>query len=142
VKTAQGAYGDRFIPSRGASNFELGNYLIKQEQQKQDADGNENGQKSPNDNTRALSEALHGMDISKKRILAFQSKAPAAPESHVNPHRVVYTTKTPMSMKSGSRFIPTNPERILDAPDIVNDYYLNLLDWSSDNIVTVALGQR
>jgi cell division cycle 20, cofactor of APC complex len=87
-----------------------------------------------------LSEAMHGMDISKKRILSFQTKAPAAPDSHLNPLRVVYSVKTPMSTKSGTRFIPTSPERILDAPDIINDYYLNLLDWSSDNIVTVALG--
>jgi hypothetical protein len=27
------------------------------------------------------------------------------------------------------------PERILDAPDITDDYYLNLLDWSSTNTV-------
>ena len=32
------------------------------------------------------------------------------------------------------------PERILDAPDIVNDYYLNLVDWSSSNLLAVALG--
>ena len=32
------------------------------------------------------------------------------------------------------------PERILDAPDIVNDYYLNLLDWSSHNLLAVGLG--
>ena len=32
------------------------------------------------------------------------------------------------------------PERILDAPDIVNDYYLNLLDWSTNNLLAVALG--
>lgn len=83
---------------------------------------------------------MHGMDISKKRILCFQTKAPAAPDTHLNPLRVVYSVKTPSSTKSGSRFIPSSPERILDAPDIVNDYYLNLLDWSNDNVVTVALG--
>jgi cell division cycle protein 20 (cofactor of APC complex) len=27
-----------------------------------------------------------------------------------------------------------------DAPDIIDDYYLNLLDWSSNNEVAVALG--
>ncbi|KAJ3067404.1 ubiquitin-protein transferase activating protein [Podochytrium sp. JEL0797] len=30
-------------------------------------------------------------------------------------------------------------ERVLDAPGIVDDYYLNLLDWSSDNNLAVAL---
>lgn len=116
---------------------------IRQEQQKKESNENSNEsniQTSPNEKVRALSEAIHGMDISKKRILAYQTKAPAAPDSHMNPLRVVYSVKTPMSTKSGSRFISTNPERILDAPDIINDYYLNLLDWSSDNIVTVALG--
>lgn len=59
---------------------------------------------------------------------------------HSNPLRVVYSVKTPISGKSGTRYIPTTPERILDAPDFINDYYLNLMDWSSSNIVTVALG--
>lgn len=38
------------------------------------------------------------------------------------------------------RKIPKVPERILDAPGITDDYYCNLLDWSSRNIVAVALG--
>jgi cell division cycle protein 20 (cofactor of APC complex) len=29
----------------------------------------------------------------------------------------------------------------LDAPDLVDDYYLNLLDWSSDNVLAVCLAQ-
>ena len=31
--------------------------------------------------------------------------------------------------------MPQAPERILDAPDLTDDYYLNLLDWSSTNTV-------
>jgi WD40 repeat protein len=31
------------------------------------------------------------------------------------------------------------PERILDAPELVDDYYLNLLDWSSRNTLAIAL---
>lgn len=37
------------------------------------------------------------------------------------------------------RTIPQTPERILDAPELVSDFYLNLLDWSSKNVVSVAL---
>ncbi len=136
--------GDRFIPNREATNFDIGNYLIKKEEQKKEA-SNENDSNvkatTSDEQIRALSEAITGMDITKKKILAFQSKAPAPPESHLNPMRVVFSTKTPLSSKSGSRFIPSNSERILDAPDITNDYYLNLLDWNKENIVTVALGQ-
>jgi len=38
-----------------------------------------------------------------------------------------------------TRFIPKSPDKILDAPDLVDDYYLNLLDWSKSNILAVAL---
>ena len=31
-------------------------------------------------------------------------------------------------------------ERKLDAPDIVDDYHLNLLDWGSSNVLAIALG--
>ena len=31
-------------------------------------------------------------------------------------------------------------DRTLDAPDLLDDYYLNLLDWSSTNVLSVALG--
>lgn len=31
------------------------------------------------------------------------------------------------------------PERILDAPDIIDDFYLDLLDWGSSNVVAIAL---
>lgn len=32
-------------------------------------------------------------------------------------------------------------ERTLDAPDLVDDYYLNLLDWGSVNVLSIALGR-
>lgn len=39
------------------------------------------------------------------------------------------------------RKVPSAPFRILDAPDIVDDYYLNLISWSKDNVLAVALAQ-
>lgn len=32
--------------------------------------------------------------------------------------------------------------RILDAPNIINDYYLNIMDWGRNNILAVALGSE
>ncbi|CAG2102375.1 unnamed protein product, partial [Medioppia subpectinata] len=32
------------------------------------------------------------------------------------------------------RYIPTTPYKILDAPGIIDDYYLNLLDWNNSLI--------
>merc|ERR1712166_47535 len=39
------------------------------------------------------------------------------------------------------RYIAQAPERILDAPELLDNFYLNLLDWSQRNIVAIALGQ-
>ena len=38
------------------------------------------------------------------------------------------------------RKVNMTPERILDAPNLVDDYYLNLLEWGASNILAVALG--
>lgn len=32
--------------------------------------------------------------------------------------------------------------RVLDAPNITNDYYLNIMDWGKTNILAVALGTK
>lgn len=41
-----------------------------------------------------------------------------------------------------SRKIPTQPERVLDAPGMVDDFYLNLLSWSCQNVLAVALAEN
>ncbi len=77
------------------------------------------------------------------RVLALSEKPPAAPEGYANSLKVLYSQSqgdNGRKVKS-TRYVPSAPERILDAPDLVDDYYLNLLDWSSSNVLAVALGQ-
>lgn len=81
-----------------------------------------NLQKHQTDHQLLINDALQVGDINNRRIFSFKDKAPSAPDFHQNPLRVVYSVKTPMSTKSSSRYIPQSPERILDAPDIINDY--------------------
>lgn len=38
--------------------------------------------------------------------------------------------------------IPSESYRTLDAPDLVDDFYSNLIDWSSKNIIAVCLKNR
>lgn len=45
------------------------------------------------------------------------------------------------SSRIENRHIDTSPHRILDAPGMLDDYYLNLLDWSSTNLVIIGLGE-
>jgi cell division cycle protein 20 (cofactor of APC complex) len=76
----------------------------------------------------------------KQRILAFK---PAAPESsRPIDLRAQYSRPLKPAAASASQFrrrVLTAPERVLDAPGLVDDYYLNLLDWSSGNQVAIGL---
>ncbi|RZR90572.1 hypothetical protein BHM03_00018487, partial [Ensete ventricosum] len=39
------------------------------------------------------------------------------------------------------RLLPESADRILDGPELIDDYYLNLMDWGKSNILAVALGR-
>jgi WD40 repeat protein len=42
--------------------------------------------------------------------------------------------------KKNARKISKTPFKVLDAPQLQDDYYLNLVDWSHSNLLSVALG--
>ncbi|RDW87789.1 WD40 repeat-like protein [Coleophoma crateriformis] len=75
-----------------------------------------------------------------QRILAFK---PAPPESSKPVDlRSQYNRPLKNANASAAQFrrrVATAPERVLDAPGLVDDYYLNLLDWSSGNQVAIGL---
>ncbi|KAI5962924.1 slp1 [Candida pseudojiufengensis] len=45
----------------------------------------------------------------------------------------------PSIASARAKKIPSAPERVLDAPGIVDDFYLNLLAWSSYNLLAIGL---
>lgn len=53
----------------------------------------------------------------------------------------VYEIVKDITNQTGKIFrpLPRKPEKILDAPEIKDDFYLNLLDWSSTNLLAIAL---
>lgn len=106
-----------------------------------DHENEENSSPSKAEFKKKMSQSLVGNDTNS-RILAFKNKAPTPREGHLNDLRVLYSNnKTPAtSTKKNARHIAPVPERILDAPDLIDDYYLNLLDWSCHNHLAVALG--
>ncbi|KCV69959.1 hypothetical protein H696_03424 [Fonticula alba] len=40
-----------------------------------------------------------------------------------------------------ARSVPAHPEKVLDLPDLVDDFYLNLLDWSMTDDIAIALAR-
>lgn len=45
-----------------------------------------------------------------------------------------------LSPRKRPRGIPKVPFKVLDAPDLVDDFYLNLIDWGDSNKLSVGLG--
>lgn len=46
-----------------------------------------------------------------------------------------------LSPRKTPRSVSKVPYKVLDAPDLADDFYLNLVDWGSTNILGVGLGQ-
>ncbi|MBA0858570.1 hypothetical protein Goshw_028143 [Gossypium schwendimanii] len=81
-----------------------------------------------------LAEALN---MNRTRILAFKNKLPTPVELFPSDHT---TSVHPVKSLKPRRRMPQSSERTLDAPDLMDDFYLNLLDWGSSNVLAIALG--
>jgi len=134
----KGGKMDRFIANRAAVDFELAPFALS----KENAGGEAVEVESPSkaEYKKLLAASLNVADGGK--ILAFKTKAPAPPEGYDNAMGQLYTANAgaPVARKA-HRHVPQTQERILDAPDLVDDYYLNLLDWSCQNTIAIALGK-
>ena len=63
---------------------------------------------------------------------------PAAP--YISSAQLLPGTAHPYSVPKPPRRIARVPYKVLDAPSLQDDFYLNLLDWSASNVVAVGLG--
>jgi len=161
--------GDRFIPNRSTMDMEAAShYLLNSTSEAASAVNKENAGTKPEEgadddyvvdqnaiqqrrnvmanillsqdsaaaNIGAPVSAAAGAD----RILSFRQKAPAADEAHINSQKVLYSTGKPKTAAAAKeRQICTKADRILDAPEYFDDFYLNLIDWSRNNHMAVAL---
>uniref|UniRef100_A0A674N1L8 Cell division cycle 20 homolog n=1 Tax=Takifugu rubripes TaxID=31033 RepID=A0A674N1L8_TAKRU len=124
--------GDRFIPVRNNKQMDVASFLLTKENEPV-----ESWLYIPN--RKAWSISLNGYNIEDAKILHLGGRPLNAPEGYQNNLKVLYSqATTPASVKK-TRYISSTPDRILDAPELRNDFYLNLLDWSSRNFLAVAL---
>lgn len=80
-------------------------------------------------------------------LFSFQSPNKSRPTSSsiendlysLSPVRID-SQKLLLSPTKKPRAIAKVPYRVLDAPDLVDDFYLNLLDWGSQDVLGVGLG--
>ncbi|KAG5026251.1 hypothetical protein AAZX31_08G224200 [Glycine max] len=128
---------DRFIPNRSAMDFDYAHYML--------TEGNKKG-KEEKKNPLVMSpsreayqkQLADAFNMNRTRILAFKSK-PRTRRVELIPNSIFSPPPPPISSKH-RRHIPQSSERVLDAPDILDDFYLNLLDWGNNNVLSIALG--
>ncbi|KAK9095620.1 hypothetical protein Scep_027089 [Stephania cephalantha] len=121
---------DRFIPNRSAMDFDYAHYMLMEARK-----GKENPVISSPSKEAYRKHLAEALNMNRTRILAFKDKPPTA--DSIFPETLC--VNQPKSVKP-RRNIPQTSERTLDAPELVDDYYLNLLDWGSGNVLAIALG--
>lgn len=86
---------------------------------------------------------LNGIFTTEPRSNKLQRDRFTGPKMGIHTTVLASTTinTTPRSNRIEKRIIDTSPHKILDAPGMMDDYYLNLLDWSSTNIVSIGLSE-
>ncbi|XP_077248136.1 cell division cycle 20.2, cofactor of APC complex-like [Tasmannia lanceolata] len=130
--------GDRFIPVRSAMDFDVAQFLLRSKNKEPE------GLVSPNteEYRKQLANIVlkdHNVSEKDSRIFIFKAK-PVKCEFDSILSSTEDWLPIPKKQRRVPRHISQTAERTLDAPDIVDDYYLNLLDWSSTNVVAIGLG--
>ncbi|KAG2699159.1 hypothetical protein I3760_07G180000 [Carya illinoinensis] len=133
--------GDRFIPNRSLMDLDQARSLL----------------------TSRINKAYHNPGFSELYRQRLEEKLTL--DSEGRPFRMLVFRGSPKSSRKSIRLIdetrreeeealdnstkdnqfrclPKRESRILDAPNIINDFYLNIMDWGRNNILAVALGSE
>ncbi|KAK1374439.1 Cell cycle switch 52A [Heracleum sosnowskyi] len=145
--------GDRFIPSRSSSNFNLFNLSPP-------SNSDDPLSSSSAAYTYLLRTALFGPDsgftppvtpdksvggrnfpvVSPRNIFRFKSETRQSLHSLLPFETDDHFPGVSHSPVKAARKVPRSPYKVLDAPALQDDFYLNLVDWSSHNVLAVGLG--
>lgn len=83
---------------------------------------------------RTMADTLFPLRNSSERVLAFSCESKNSSFSSSTSSQ----NKTSIN-KTKKRAISQRPEFVFDAPNLEEDFYKNLIDWSSSNVLAVAL---
>merc|ERR1719281_1519702 len=124
---------DRLIPSR--SSCEKVNAL-KLERDENWAPRNEYHE--------VLSQNVLGKEsLSNVKVLSYKNK-PSQQQTGHNELKVLYSCNRDGAAKlrqRTGRVVPQTALKVLDAPGLIDDFYGHPIDWSSKNVVAVALSE-
>lgn len=157
---------DRYIPSRGGNSWQTrfsmipegrNNVTPPKKSRETGGEGNRDGLAY----TYILRNELLGANIEGVKGQCDERRAVSSPERknlfQYSPHieneqnieSIAPYSLSPVGPKSqkllrsprrATRKISRIPFKVLDAPELQDDFYLNLVDWSSQNVLSVGLG--
>lgn len=125
--------GDRLIPSRRGSCGSLNQLKLERDENWAPQNGYQE----------VLSQNVLGTtrSLADVKVLSYQHKPQRPSSSPEASLHVLYSSNREASKPKSNlgRVLPQSAMKVLDAPGIVDDFYSHPLDWSSQNIVAVAL---
>uniref|UniRef100_A0A7S0ZZ97 CDC20/Fizzy WD40 domain-containing protein n=1 Tax=Noctiluca scintillans TaxID=2966 RepID=A0A7S0ZZ97_NOCSC len=120
---------DRLIPSRGSCG-ELGKMKLERDE----------NWAPQNDYHAVLSQNVLGNQSLDTKILSYKHKPRR--QQRQNELSVLYTcNREGASKPKPARVVPQTAMKVLDAPGLVDNFYNHPIDWSSKNVIAVALGE-
>ncbi|XP_072986074.1 B-type cell cycle switch protein ccs52A-like [Typha latifolia] len=159
-------YSDRFIPSRTGSNFALFDLTPPPPPSSSSSSSSPSSDLGKEDGSGAYSIILRSVLFDNfdrlqsldGRISSSSGSSFSLPSPFSTPSRNIFRFKAEVPrLRSGvvvehsfpgalpgqvkcPRKVPRSPYKVLDAPALQDDFYLNLVDWSSHNVLAVGLG--
>ena len=137
---------DRFIPVAGINTAAKFQFLSSIEKTPESKGRKYDEQEMKKYHQVMINELMPSASLMQSPILNFSNNVftPSQRESPLQKYsgsrlslasqRILQTPKTTV------RYISKTPFKVLDAPDLQDDFYLNLLDWSTSNLMAVGLG--
>lgn len=158
-------YGDRFIPSRAGNNWQVNFNMIQDKNQGAKKSGREATEGAKDYSLSIYSSLLKNEilgaqiedfkeDSEERRTMAPLTEGRNLFSYRPKRHNIVNEPQSPYSLsavsaksqkllrspRKATRKISKIPFKVLDAPELQDDFYLNLVDWSSQNVLSVGLG--
>lgn len=123
---------DRFIPSRAeVEDFAEG---YKTSPKRRTVDSDDFG---PDENRAYTKLITSNLNITKSLKKPARTMKELREDALVNPRAIELPTRA----RGRERKVPKAPFKVLDAPLLQDDFYFNVVDWSSADVLAVGLGE-
>ncbi|XP_009383114.2 cell division cycle 20.2, cofactor of APC complex-like [Musa acuminata AAA Group] len=135
--------GDRFIPTRSLMNLDFARSSLMRHPRRDGATVDRPDILTPKEEYRRRVEESWTLDSQGKplKMLVFRGSPRKSHPSVLMVDEILKEQREPPRSIRRIRHLPQSADRILDGPELIDDYYLNLMDWGKSNILAVALGR-